>query len=74
MRASPCRRFGSIVWIVIFAFKPIVVGTMIAYDQLELASGGSGADGHQWTQFDAQGQPGRGINYDDVPFDDRVAA
>ena len=27
--------FGSVTWLVIFVFKPIIVGTMVAYDMLE---------------------------------------
>ena len=67
---TPGEKFGNVVWIVIFAFKPIVAGTMVLYDQLELNR--DGGEGNQWTQFDVAGQPG--VNYEDVPFDERVAA
>ena len=68
---TPNEFFGSIVWIVIFALKPIIVGTMIAYDVLEnRTKDASGAEGNTWTRFDDQGLPG----YYDEDVDERVAA
>lgn len=59
--------FVSIVWIVIFAFKPIIVGTMIAYDRLETQQDAAGGDG--FAQFD-RGDDG----YDEEAYEDERLA
>ena len=67
IRVAPlvARSFGSYVWVIIFALKPVIVGTMIAYDLLENRPDGSGQEGRTWTQFDAKGQPGEQEYQDD---------
>ena len=74
MRSCLLRSFGAVVWMVIFALKFVVVGTMVAYDQIELNAGASGAEGHAWTTFDESGQPGQYYDEDGYPVDERVAA
>ena len=69
----PSCRFTSYVWLIVFGFKPLVVGTMITHDLLERSVGAGGAsapqvsaqEAHQWTRFDERGQPGVGYDYDD---------
>ena len=69
------EQFGSWVWIMIFALKPIIVGTMIAYDLLERNKpDADGAEGNAWTQFTDGGQPGVGYDDDDYYDDEKVAA
>ena len=68
------------MWITIFAFKPIIVGTMIAYEILE--NGGSQPSAEEvnaYATFDTEGQPGPADEEldDDMEYayeDERVAA
>lgn len=64
--------FGAWTWLIIFTFKPIIVGTMIAYDILERNQPDEGGeDAHKWTQFNEQGLPGP--DDDEVLDDEKVA-
>merc|ERR1719313_2595058 len=64
---TPGEAFGAYVWCAIFAFKPLIVLTMVLYDRLEISgavAGSTATDGHAWTRFNDAGQPG-GEYYDD---------
>jgi len=65
MTAGQC--FGAWTWIVIFAFKPIIAGSMVAYDILE-----AGLDGGEFSKFDDKA--GADDGYDEEAYEDERLA